>query len=94
MTHKEVMPTENDRKHINPLAQQILDLVQPYARDNNLTLQGVLSAIGTASGALLAKAYTDLETAQSVGARLSIVAVAFAEEMHRRGMTELRRTPN
>ena len=53
----EALPTTNDQKHIAPLAQQIIDVIQPYAKANGLTLQGVMSSIGTASGALLARAY-------------------------------------
>ena len=87
----EVAPDANDQEHINPLAQQILDLIQPYAHANSMTLQGVLSAIGTASGALLAKAY-DPATADQVAGRLSVVAREFAKEMHRRGMTEIKRS--
>jgi len=75
----EAMPTEHDQPHIYPLAQKILDLVQPYARENNLSLQAVMSSIGTAAGAMLARAYNDSEVADAVCARLSIAAREMAK---------------
>ncbi len=88
---REVMPTENDQKHIQPLAQKLLDMAQEYARDNSMSFPGVMSSIGTMSGALLATAYRDSDMVRDVGARLSIVAVQFAEAMLARGQTKLPR---
>lgn len=82
MAAQEVMPTENDQQHITPLAQQITDLVQDYVQANGMTLQGVLSAIGTSGGALLARAYHDADTAKSVAGRLTIAALAMVDAMH------------
>lgn len=79
MARIEVMPTESDQPHIYPLAQEILDLVQPYARKHDLSLQAVMSAIGTAAGAMLARAYNDGETAEAVCDRLSIAASHMAK---------------
>ena len=80
----EVMPTEADQEHIYPLAQVLIDAAQEYARDHGMTLQGVLSAVGTMAGALLARAYSDKETAQMVAERLPVAALAMVEAMHRR----------
>lgn len=88
---REVMPTANDQKNIQPLARKLLDIAQEYARDNGMTFPGVMSSIGTMSGALLATAYRDSNMVRDVGGRLSIVAVEFAEAMLSRGQTNLPR---
>jgi hypothetical protein len=82
--NEEVMPTANDKEHIMPLAQKLMDTAQEYARDNGMTLQGVMSAIGTMTGGLLARAYQDPEMAKAVADRIGIVAVAMVDVMHKR----------
>lgn len=88
---REVMPTENDKKHIAPLAQKMLDMAQEYARDNDMSFPGVMSSIGTMAGALLAKGYRDPQLLESVGERLSIVAIEFGQAMLARGQSDLPR---
>ncbi len=80
----EAMPTEADKPHIWPLAQIILDAVQPYAREHGLSLQAVMSSIGTASGAMLARAYSDPAVVDEVAGRLSIAARECAKVMQAR----------
>jgi hypothetical protein len=75
------MPTECDQPHIMPLAQIILDAVQPYARQHSLSLAAVMSAIGIASGGMLARAYSDPAMVDDVAGRLSIAAREFAKIM-------------
>jgi hypothetical protein len=88
---RETLPTEHDQKHITALAQKLLDAAQDYARDNDMSFPGVVSSIGTMTGAFLARAYNDINMVRSVGGRLSIVAVAFAEKMLERGQRDLPR---
>ena len=88
---REVMPTAHDQPHITILAQKLLDSAQDYARENQMSFPGVMSAIGTMAGALLAAAYRDVEMVRTVGSRLSIVAVKFGEAMLSRGQTNLPR---
>lgn len=80
----EVMPTDNDSDHITPLAQKLMDTAQGYARDNGMTLPGVMSAIGTMAGAMLARAYRDPEMAQDVAGRITVAAVEMVKVMHAR----------
>ena len=87
----EVMPTDNDRKHITPLAQKLVDTAQEYARDNGMTLQGVMSSIGTMSGALLARAYRDPAMVEGLAERIGIVAGEFARAMMANDQRELPR---
>lgn len=75
----ETMPPEKDRPHIYLLAQAVLDLVQPYAAEHQLDLATVLSAIGTATGGMIARAYKDPEVVDAVAVRLSIAAREFAK---------------
>jgi hypothetical protein len=82
MSNPEVMPTANDKEHIMPLAQKLMDTAQEYARDNGMTLQGVMSAIGTMTGAMLSRAYADPELAKSVAGRIGIAALAMIDVMH------------
>lgn len=82
MNNRETMPTKLDQQHITPLAQKLLDMVQEYARENGMTFPGVMSAIGTMAGALLAKAYNDHDLAKSVADRITICAVAMVDVMH------------
>lgn len=91
MKSEEVMPTASDREHIGPLAQAICDLVQDYAVAHEMTLPGVMSAIGTASGAMLARAYHDKQTAIAVSDRLAVAAAAAVEMMHANDPLILRR---
>lgn len=81
MSRAESMPTEQDQGHIMPLAQIILDAVQSYARSNSMSLAGVMSAIGTAAGGMLARAYSDPAVVDDVAGRLSIAAREFAKIM-------------
>lgn len=78
----ETMPTPHDRKHITPLAQHIVDVAQAYARDNQMTFPGVMSALGTAAGGLLARAYSDTDLAVAVAERLSIAAAVMVRTTH------------
>lgn len=87
----EKMPPEQDRPHILPLAQAVLDVVQPYAAEHKLDLATVLSAIGTAAGGMIARAYKDPEVVDEVASRLSIAAREFAKEMIRRDIANGRR---
>lgn len=80
----EMAPTEIDQLHITPLAQLLTDTAQEYARDNGMSLSGVMSAIGTATGAMLARAYHNPETAKEVVNRLPIAALAMVDWMHER----------
>lgn len=77
------MPTEIDKRHISPLAQEIIELVQQYAVRESMSLPGVMSAVGTAAGALLARAYSDPETAKMVAGQLSIAANEMAAFMYK-----------
>ena len=81
-TH-EVMPTEHDQAHISLLAELLIETAQEYARDNEMSFPGVVSAIGTMAGALLARAYHSPDLAKEVAMRLSTVAVAMVEIMHK-----------
>lgn len=87
----ERMPPERDQPHIPILAQAILDTVQPYAREHELGLASVLSAIGTAAGGMLARAYRDPDTVDAVASRLSIAAREFAKALIARDIAEGRR---
>jgi hypothetical protein len=78
----EVLPTDNDQEHITPLAQILMDAAQEYARDNKMTLSGVMSAIGTMTGALLSRAYADPETAKEIAQRIPVAAIAMIEMMY------------
>ncbi len=87
----EVMPPERDQPHIMPLAQIVLDAVQPYAAQHKLDLASVLSAIGTATGAMIARAYSDPEVVDNVAARLSVAAREFAKVLIARDIRDGRR---
>ena len=78
---RDVLPTANDRQHIGILAQRLADVVQDYARENGLTFSGVMSAIGTALGGLLARAYDDEQTMRDVAQRIPIAAIEMAKIM-------------
>lgn len=78
-TRSEKMPPAQDRPHIPILAQAILDTVQPYAREHGLDFASVMSAIGTAAGAMTARAYKDPAIVDNVCARLSVAAQEFAK---------------
>lgn len=76
-------PTEIDKRHIRPLADEIIKLVQQYANRESMSLSGAMSAIGTAAGALLARAYSDPEKTKLVAGQLSVAANEMAAFMYR-----------
>jgi hypothetical protein len=90
----ERFPTENDSDHITALAQRLTDTLQEYAREHGMTLPGVMSAIGTMTGALLARAYTDRSVAESVVDRVPIAAMAMIDVMWKQNERARARRPN
>ena len=80
-----VTPTESDQAHIPLLAHEICNLVQGYSQANGLTLAGAMSAIGTAAGALLARAYSDPADAIKAANIISPGAVLMIEHYHKSG---------
>lgn len=92
MSRVEVMPTEADEPHIPVLAQAIINASQAYAREHNLSFPAVMSAMGTAAGAMLARAYNDGDMAEEVCERLSIAASHMAKRLRQQDQARAKKS--